>query len=273
MGMQIFVRVEPFTITIDVESSDSIEGVLAKIQDRIGLPAGQPQLTYNGTILEPGRTLDDYNIQKLSVLVLTVAVVTPEPMPTTTKFYSPSLLINRTFTNTETNQTSIDWNYNGAISQNNYATTSKPLYTVSGIWMERFLTTTSQLLCINLGISNADRPVQGVEFNLLMERAGRVEDLVIQLTQGGVPIGNNLANTTNPVIANMYTGDRMEAPAPYPGNNYTYGGPGDLWGTALTSADVADPTFGVIVSFKSNVAIPHRDLAYLYQLGIRITYA
>jgi hypothetical protein len=115
--------------------------------------------------------------------------------------------------------------------------------------------------------------ILGVEFNLVMERAGRVEDLVIQLTKGGVPIGNNLASTVNPVIANMYTGDRMEVPAPYPGNNYTYGGPADLWGTTLTSADVADPTFGIIVSFKSNVAIPHRDLAYLYQLGVRITYA
>jgi hypothetical protein len=193
-------------------------------------------------------------------------------MPTT-NFYSPSLLINRTVFNSETNQNSIDWNYNGRISQNNYATTSKPLYTISGIWMERFLSNTSQLLCVNLGIPNAGRSVQGIEFNLVMERYGRVEDLIIQLTKGGVPIGNNLASTVNPVIANMYTGDNMEAPAPYPGNDYTYGSPTDLWGTTLTSADVADPTFGIIVSFKSNVAIPHRDLAYLYQLGIRITYA
>jgi hypothetical protein len=402
-------------------------------------------------------------------------------MPTT-KYYRPRTLVNRTILNTTTNQNSIDWNYNGSISENNYAVTQQPLHTISGLWMERFLTNTSQLLCVNLGIPNpttytayvpqvgysytyatghngittgpttsttmqvdlgwdkiltlftpdastsnwsisdsgqldggfiplsqlnyslttgslstntfyviiANNTVQGtcrnglvyltaniqnalpsfdvssgttlyfynvqislgfrhfptiasqivwadssisvigsgymgsyyypgdttgnvnltmvsttvnskafpiaiqttnyapavpstvayvptilgVEFNLAMERYTRVEDLLIQLTLGGVLIGENKASTINPVPADIYTGDDYGVIMDPPGNNYTYGSSTDLWGTSgLTAANVSDPTFGIVVSFKSNPAFPHRDLAYLYQLGIRITYA
>ena len=116
--------------------------------------------------------------------------------------------------------------------------------------------------------------IQGVEFNLAMERYTRVEDLLIQLTLGGVLIGENKASTINPVPADIYTGDDYGVIMDPPGNNYTYGSSTDLWGTSgLTAANVSDPTFGIVVSFKSNPAFPHRDLAYLYQLGIRITCA
>ena len=194
-------------------------------------------------------------------------------MPTT-QYYRPRTLVNRTILNTTTNQNSIDWNYNGSISENNYAVTQQPLHTISGLWMERFLTNTSQLWCVNLNIPNNNSTVQGVEFNLVMERYTRVEDLLIQLTLGGVLIGENKASTINPVPADIYTGDDYGVIMDPPGNNYTYGSSTDLWGTSgLTAANVSDPTFGIVVSFKSNPAFPHRDLAYLYQLGIRITCA
>lgn len=321
-------------------------------------------------------------------------------MPTT-KYYRPKTLVNRTILNTTTNQNSIDWNYNGSISENNYAVTQLPLHTISGLWMERFLSNTSQLWCVNLGIPNPSvsgseqvgssytfatdinghtdnswlayppntppgrfvlsmnvqqlndllpgwvesnpfpfqipltvtdargtvinftagqysvgaisfgyprglyaevdwtyagdailyypltisttnyvpavtaitKTVTGIEFNLVMERYARIEDLLVQLTLGGNLIGDNRASTINPVPADIYTGDDYGVIMDPPGNNYTYGSSSDLWGTALTSADIADPTFGIVVSFRSNPAFPHRDLAYLYQLGIRITYA
>ena len=193
---------------------------------------------------------------------------------TTTAFYQPTSVTNVTVHNDVTHQDSIDWNHNGAITSNNYAVTSKPLYTISGVWMERFLSNTSQLWCTHFNIPNSGRTVQGIEFNLLMERYSRVEDLLIQLTLGGVLIGENRASTINPEVANMYSADSLQPPLEAPGNNYTYGSSTDLWGTTnLTSANLHDPTFGIVVSFKSNVAYPHRDLAYLYQLGIRITYA
>jgi hypothetical protein len=46
-----------------------------------------------------------------------------------------------------------------------------------------------------------------------------------------------------------------------------------MWGTELTSEQLADPTFGIVISFKSNVIYPHTDLAYVNQVALRVTCA
>ena len=70
-AMKIFVKhVDTEDISLEVESSDTIETVKLKVQDYTGFPSNEQILMYNSKVLEEGKTLADYEIQASSTINL-----------------------------------------------------------------------------------------------------------------------------------------------------------------------------------------------------------
>ena len=73
LGMQIFLKTQTGkTSILDVESSDTIEYVKIKIQDKEGFPLDKQSLTFAGKQLDNERTLFSYNIGMDAILYMVI---------------------------------------------------------------------------------------------------------------------------------------------------------------------------------------------------------
>ncbi|MEG0684895.1 MAG: ubiquitin-like protein [Coprobacillus sp.] len=76
LAMQIFIKdITGKHITIDVEPTDRIENVKSKIYDKAGIAIENQKLIFAGKQLEEGNTLQDYSIQKDSIIHLVLTTI------------------------------------------------------------------------------------------------------------------------------------------------------------------------------------------------------
>lgn len=150
-------------------------------------------------------------------------------------------------------------------SDDNYAGSSQSLYTISGLYQEKYRSVTNMVYATNFNIpSDSNRKLSKIELLINVRREARIQDYIIQLTLNNELIGDNLAFTLSnhqAFISNI----------PVMQDYSIYGSSTELWNTDLSWENITDSSFGVVVSFQSNEEIPHRNVIYANQLRLRIT--
>jgi hypothetical protein len=98
---------------------------------------------------------------------------------------------------------------------------------------------------------NLPSTISGIELKITSNRYGRITDETIQLTLNNTVIGDNQASLDlNPIKI--------------------YGGTDNIWNTNLTTTNLLNPSFGVLLRFQSHPRWPHKNSIMLDSVEVRI---
>ena len=62
------------TLTLDIESGDTIENVKKRVEEKEGIPPSQQRLIFCGRAMADAKTVSDYNLQAGNTLHLVLAL-------------------------------------------------------------------------------------------------------------------------------------------------------------------------------------------------------
>jgi hypothetical protein len=103
----------------------------------------------------------------------------------------------------------------------------------------------------NFDFQNVPSTIASIELRLSMKRHGRITDDTVQLTLNNQLIGSN-------------QGDLNLDPTKI------YGGEYILWDSTLSTADILDPSFGIVLRFQSHPRWPHKSSPFIDSVELRI---
>jgi hypothetical protein len=110
---------------------------------------------------------------------------------------------------------------------------------------------------------NVPDTISGITATIEMNRGGRAADDTIQLVYNGDMIGENQAK---PAVIHNAIRDISALE-----NKAIYGGPSNTWGVSDITPDmVNDPSFGIVIRYKSHPAWPHKTYPLLYSVQLQI---